>query len=186
MTERLADVSARISGPSARRGRQCDERIAAARAHTAMAQISAGGSLRRNDLRRHAAKPGPDPQPQETALRTGEAALLFLAEQGFAGVFSERVSTTSESTAPLHRHARPNCCRARSAPNLERADASHSNGIPKLADAITRAFLRPAAGEAQRLDAISTGWASGRPVITRAGLFPRQTAKRKRHRAKRR
>lgn len=184
MTERLADVSARISGirqlgavVNAMKG------IAAARAHTAMAQISAVDRYAETICAAMQQSFGPDPQPQETAPRTDEAALLvFLAEQGFAGAFSERVlDHLSESTAPLFLIGTRGLSIAAARglrPIWSAPMPSHSNGIPKLADAITRAFLTAlAAGEAQRLDAISTGWASGRPVITRAGLFPVTLAK---------
>ena len=95
MTERLADISARIDGirqlgavVNAMKG------IAAARATCARAQVAGRRQLCRDHRRGHVAhglEPGTT-GPTGQMRRTGKTGLLvFCAEQGFAGAFSERV-----------------------------------------------------------------------------------------------
>lgn len=179
MTERLADVSARIEGirqlgavVNAMKG------IAAARAHTATAQIDAVdryAATIRGAMRQSL---GPETDPQAPPKDVGKPAhLVFLAEQGFAGAFSERVlDSIGQNTGPLFVIGTRGLSIATMRelhPIWSAPMPSHSQGIPKLADAITRAFFGAlAAGDVDRLDVISTGWASGRPEITQAGLFP--------------
>jgi hypothetical protein len=57
-------------------------------------------------------------------------------------------------------------------PNWSASMHSHFAGIPKLANAIAWAFFMRALRDIARLDAVSTGWAAGRPEITRCRLTP--------------
>jgi len=50
---------------------------------------------------------------------------------------------------------------------------SHTPGIPKLADCITKAIYRAVnAGAIHRLDVLFTGWGAGQTAVTRQTLFP--------------
>jgi F-type H+-transporting ATPase subunit gamma len=58
-------------------------------------------------------------------------------------------------------------------PGWHAAMPSHTPGIPKLADQITKAiFAAVSAGQIDRLDVVFTGWQSGRGGVQRAALFP--------------
>ncbi len=110
MTERLADISARIAGirqlgavVNAMRG------IAAARAQQARSQLVAVDQLRRDDRgrdrpRRSRCCPR-RPARRRRVDRAGPALVLFCAEQGFAGAFSERVLDAARRRS----RRRPNC-----------------------------------------------------------------------------
>lgn len=183
MTERLADISARIGGirqlgavVNAMRG------IAAARAQQARIQLAAVDSYAATvalaigqvlDLL-PAVHLGIERQS------TGVALILFCAEQGFAGAFSERVLDaagdelgdaelfvigTRGRTIMLERGMDADW----SAPM-----PAHSLGIPKIADRITEALLlRVASGEIGRLEALFSEWRPGQGIhIERRRLFP--------------
>ncbi|MEX1660741.1 F0F1 ATP synthase subunit gamma [Thioclava sp. 15-R06ZXC-3] len=183
MTERLADVSARIDGVrqlgavvNAMKG------IAAARARSARAQLGAVDSYAATisaAMARLVPADGGAPvsrAPTDTS-RTG--LLVFLAEQGFAGAFSERVldSISAElgssvllvvGTRGLSIAASRDLDPYWSAPM-----PSHSPGIPKLADAITQAIYRALDGaHFEHLDVIHARWKAGRTEIARRSLFP--------------
>ena len=164
MTERLADISARITGirqlgavVNAMRG------IAAARAQQAHNQAAAvdryAGAIAAAIGRALALVPAAPPNP---ARRPGRGALvLFCAEQGFAGAFSERVLdaagaelATSELFLVGTRGAAALAERGIT-PAWAGAMPSHSPGIPKLADRIVQALAaRIAKGEIEHLDAV--------------------------------
>jgi F-type H+-transporting ATPase subunit gamma len=182
MTERLADINARIDGigqlksvVNAMRG------IAAARAQQARSQLDAvdsyaatiavaiGRTLALNPIER------PNAAPQST-----RAAVLFCAEQGFAGAFSERVLdaagadlATSElfliGTRGGVAAAERNITASRKIQM-----PSHSQGIPKLADTIAEAlYARIATGEIDRLDAVFSERQPGHGIeVKRLRLFP--------------
>lgn len=183
MTERLANINGRIEGirqlgvvVNAMRG------IAAARAQQARAQITAvdgyaqiiaGAIGRAASLLRADQQDGITPSMRP-------ALILFCAEQGFAGAFSERVLdaaggdlTTRElflvgtrgATAAAERNILP---------KWKIAMPSHSLGVPKLADRIAEAlYVRIATGEIDSLDAIFTLWRPSRGAqIERRRLFP--------------
>ena len=187
MTERLADVSARIHGisqlgavVSAMRG------IAAARAQQARRQLSAVDGYAAI-LRGAIGQTLPLIQPSEPrpAARTKRQTLvLFCAEQGFAGAFSERVLDavgadlthsdlfligTRGLAAMAARHVKPAW-----------ADVmpSHSPGIPALADRIMQVlYKRIGVGEIDRLDVVFSRWQTGaRTKVERQMLFPYDTA----------
>lgn len=185
MTERMADVSARIEGVrqlsavvNAMKG------IAAARARAAQAQIVAVDSYAAtiSTAMARVLHPG-DTRP--AGIAGGEAAagrtglLLFLAEQGFAGAFSERVLESVggelETASLLLVGTRGlSIAAARGlVPVWSSPAPARSPGIPKLADAITRAIYR-ALGEGRfdRLEVVHASWTSGRPRMERQRLFP--------------
>ena len=201
MTERLADISARIDGirqlgavVNAMKG------IAAARARVARAQLDAVDSYAATIAAAMASAIGPADAvtAQATAPQPGKPGLLvFCAEQGFAGAFSERVL---DSIGPDHRPGadpdpdpgpgpRPDpdpptlfligtrglsIAAARGiVPLWSAAMPSHTPGIPKLADSITKAIYNAVnAGNFDRLDVVFTRWVAGQPTVRRQKLFP--------------
>jgi F-type H+-transporting ATPase subunit gamma len=184
MSGRLADVSARIDGirqlgavVNAMRG------IAAARAQRARGQLTAVDSYAATIAAAiaHALVLMPAAARSNGGGRTGRSALvLFCAEQGFAGAFSERVLDAAGSclatdeifligtrglSAAMERGA---------APGWKSAMPAHSEGIPKLADRIAEALYgRIATGEIDQLDAVFTQWRPGHGThVERRHLFP--------------
>jgi F-type H+-transporting ATPase subunit gamma len=182
MTERLADISARIESVgqlgavvNAMKG------IAAARAHTARAQLEAVDSYAAaiaagiSSALVSNAKHNEDhrPPPGKTGL------LVFTAEQGFAGAFSERVLGSigripNPETLFLIGTRGLSIAAVRGIiPGWSAAMPSHTPGIPKLADRITRAIYDAVgAGRMDSLDVIYSGQTSGRPTVVRQALFP--------------
>lgn len=182
MTERLSDISARIESigqlgavVNAMKG------IAAARAHTARTQLDAVDSYAATIAAVMSSALGPGASssgaPPSSGGKTG--LLVFCAEQGFAGAFSERVldsigaepdlktlflvGTRGLSIAALRGFV----------PVWNAAMPSHTPGIPKLADRITRAIYQAVGqGRIDRLDVVFTGLKSGRPTVMRQTLFP--------------
>lgn len=187
MTERLADINARIAGVgqlgavvNAMRG------IAAARAQQARSQLDAvdryaqtiavalGQAL---DLRAAA-------DIEDTPRRARPALLVFVAEQGFAGAFSERVldaAGTELAGAELFlvgsRGAAIAAARGVSA-SWHGALPSHASGIPKFADRVAEALYgRIAAGAIDRLDVVYSQWQPGHGlVVERHRLLPIDTS----------
>lgn len=185
MTERLADVSARIDGirqlgavVNAMKG------IAAARARTARAQIGAIDSYAATVAGAISSVLG----PADTISRRGSSEghdtgrtglLVFCAEQGFAGAFSERVldsigedlamaSLFLIGTRGLSIAAARGLDPVWSAPM-----SSHTPGLPKLADGIAKAIYRALdEGRFDRLDVIHAGWASAQAKVLRRALLP--------------
>ena len=179
MTERLADVSARIEGirqlgsvVNAMKG------IAAARARTARGQLAAVDSYTATISAAMARILGPDAPAAPTGKgRTG--LLVFLAEQGFAGAFSERVLDTlgdalRTATLLLVGTRGLSITAARGIePLWQGALPSHSPGIPKLADTLTKALYQAmAAGRFERVDMVHARWEHGQPQVLRRALFP--------------
>jgi len=185
MTERLADVSARIDGirqlgavVNAMKG------IAAARANTARAEIKAVDSYAATIAAAISNALGPA-SPASSAKTSGGQAdgsiglLVFCAEQGFAGAFSERILDsidTELSTTSLFLIGTRGLSIAAARgldPDWSAPISSHTPGIPKLADKITKAIYR-ALGEGRfdRMDMIHAGWASGQPQVVRQVLLP--------------
>jgi F-type H+-transporting ATPase subunit gamma len=185
MTERLADVSARIDGirqlgavVNAMRG------IAAARARSARAQIEAIDSYAATVAAAMSSVLGPaDPMSPSGASGghdTGNTGLLvFCAEQGFAGAFSESVLDSigedlALSSLFLIGTRGLSIATARGLDPIWSAPmSSHTPGIPKLADGIAKAIYRALEeGRFDRLDVIHAGWASGQAQIVRQVLLP--------------
>ncbi|MEJ0047678.1 MAG: FoF1 ATP synthase subunit gamma [Rhodospirillales bacterium] len=183
MTDRIADISARIDGirqlgavVNAMRG------IAAARAQQARGQIGAVDVYAATI----AAAIGsalallPTDHPGEAGRSRHPALVVFCAEQGFAGTFSERVLDSvradlagSELFLIGTRGAAIAAERGITAV-WQSALPSHSPGVPKLADRIAEAlYQRIATGEIDRLDAIFSLWAPGSSIrVERNRLFP--------------
>ena len=185
MTERLADVSARIEGirqlgavVNAMKG------IAAARAGTARAEIKAVDSYAAtiSSAISNALGPADPASPIAPAMSQADgstALLVFCAEQGFAGAFSERILDSIEndlSTVSLFLIGTrgQSITAARGVrPVWSASMPSHTPGIPKLADAIVKAIYRGLGeGRFRRMDMVHAGWAAGHPQITRQVLFP--------------
>lgn len=185
MTDRLADVSARIDGirqlgavVNAMKG------IAAARANTARAEIKAIDSYAATIAAAISDALGPA-SPRSSAKTSGGKAdgitglLVFCAEQGFAGTFSERVLDSIEDDLPdtslfLIGTRGLSIAAARGHnPDWSAPMSSHTPGIPKLADKITKAIYRALGeGRFERMDMIHAGWASGQPQVVRQVLLP--------------
>ncbi len=182
MTERLADISARIGGiqqlgavVNAMRG------IAAARVQQAGGQLAAvdryaaviAAAIGRALVLAPAARPG-DRKPSRPAL------VLFCAEQGFAGAFSGRVLDTvggGLGTAELFlvgTRGRAALAERGITAGWTGAMPSHSPGVPKLADRIAQALYKGIAqGRIDQLDAVFSQWQGGQGIrVERRRLFP--------------
>ena len=183
MTERLADINARIDGIgqlkavvnamrgiAAARAQQARGQLAAVDSYAATIAVAIGRTLTL-DL---------DHRPNAAPQSTRSALVLFCAEQGFAGAFSERVLdaagsdlATSElfliGTRGSVAAAERNIAASRKIPM-----PSHSLGIPKLADTIAEAlYARIATGEIGRLDAVFSERQPGHGIEVRhRRLFP--------------
>ena len=182
MTDRLADVSARIDGieqlgavVNAMKG------IAAARARVARTQIAAIDSYAvtiatamSSALAQNAPPRG---EMSRQTLRKG--LLVFCAEQGFAGAFSEHVLESIEddlaaTTLFLVGTRGLSIAKTRGlAPVWSTAMPSHTPGIPKMADHISKAIYQSVDdGTIDSLDVVYSGWTSGQSEILRHPLFP--------------
>ena len=183
MTERLADISARIGGirqlgavVNAMRG------IAAARAQQARIQLAAVDSYAATVALsiRQVLDLVPAAHLGIEQRATGAALVLFCAEQGFAGAFSERLlDAVGDEVADVELFVVGTRGRAIMAERGMTADWSapmpaQSFGIPKLADRIAEVLLtRVASGRIGRLDAVFSEWRPGQGVhIVRRRLFP--------------
>jgi F-type H+-transporting ATPase subunit gamma len=183
MTERLSDIGTRIDGirqlgavVNAMRG------IAAARAQQARGQLVAADSYAATIARAigqtlalvPAARSGAVGQSSRPAL------VLFCAEQGFAGAFSERVldaiGTYQAGSELFLIGTRGNAVAAERGLHAGWSSAmpSHSLGLPKLAERISEAlYARIATGKIDRLDAVFSEWQPGHGIqINRRRLFP--------------
>ena len=183
MTERLADVSARIGSirqlgtvMNAMRG------IAAARAQQASAQLAAvdryAATVGRAIAQALVLQPPARHAPARNAAHSG--LVLFCAEQGFAGAFSQRVLDAAGadlSTATLFvagtRGAAALAERQGNA-TWQGIIPSHSPGIPKfastIADAVSASFAK---GEIDRLDVLFCQWELGKAIrVVRQSLLP--------------
>jgi len=182
MTERLADISARIDGigqlgavVNAMRG------IAAARAQQAIGQLPAADS--------HAATIA-DAISRVLSMLTSAAPhaqaapitalVVFCAEQGFVGAFSEHVLDAIGAelgTAPLlviGTRGLAMLAERGIAPLWSGAMPGHTQGIPRLADHIAEAvYARVASGEIGNLDAVFSRRGEDHLVhVHRRRLFP--------------
>lgn len=187
MTERLADISARIDGirqlgavVNAMRG------IAAARAQQARNQLVAVDSYAETialAIGRILALAPASFLPERKSARL--ALVLFCAEQGFAGAFSERVldavrdELEGSELFVVGTRGHAVAAERRLVAGWSSAMPSHSPGIPKLADRISEAlYARIAKGKIDRLDAVFSRWQPGHSIrIERRRLFPLDMAK---------
>jgi F-type H+-transporting ATPase subunit gamma len=182
MSRRLADVTARIEGVgqlgtvvNAMRG------IASARAQAARGALVAvdsyaatvGAAIGR-------ALAGAPPLPATARRGAARRALvLFLAEQGFAGAFSERVIEAAGDLADARLFvvgARGAALAAERglAVQWQAAMAAQPQGVARLADRLLTAIEAAiAAGEADRLEAVFCLWRAGEGAkVTRRRLLP--------------
>ncbi|MGD0639332.1 MAG: FoF1 ATP synthase subunit gamma [Roseiarcus sp.] len=183
MTKRLADISARIDGigqlgqvVNAMRG------IASARAQQARSQLVAVESYATTIAlaigRVLAVTPSSGLDGSRKATRP--ALVLFVAEQGFAGAFSERVldavgAELAQSVVFLV-GARGRAIAAERGVEVDWTSPmpAQSLGVSRLADRIAEAvYARIGAGDIDRLDAVFSQWRIGEPVhVVRRRLFP--------------
>jgi F-type H+-transporting ATPase subunit gamma len=183
VTERLADIGARIEGVrqlgavvNAMRG------IAAARVQQARGQLIAvdhyAATIATAISQAVALVPSGFPQGARRSSRP--AIVLFCAEQGFAGTFSERVLDAAGAdlaTAELFligTRGKAAAAERGIAADWTSTMTSHSAGIPKLADRIAEALYgRIATGTIDRLDALFTKGQPGSDThVERNHLFP--------------
>jgi F-type H+-transporting ATPase subunit gamma len=183
MTERLADLSARIDGihqlgavVKAMKG------IAAARARVARTQVTTVDSYAASVATAMSSVIDHAESPTQITTKKNPSKLgllVFCAEQGFAGAFSERVlDSLDENLNPdtlfLIGTRGLSTANARGIePAWNAAMPSHSPLIPKLADGISKAIYHQVdKGYIDHLDVLFTGWTSGRPVVKRQAVFP--------------
>jgi F-type H+-transporting ATPase subunit gamma len=188
MTERLADIGARIEGVrqlgavvNAMRG------IAAARCQLARGQLIAvdhyGETIAAAIRRTLVLVPPAAPTFGHRSARL--ALVVFCAEQGFAGAFSEHVLDAAGAdlaTAELFLIGTRGAAAAAErgiVAGWKSAMPSHSPGVPKLADRIGDAlYARIAVGAIDRLDAIYAEWRPGQGThVERNRLFPLDLAR---------
>ena len=183
MTERLADIGARIDGIrqlgavvnamrgiAAARAQQARNQLTAVDSYTTTIAVAIGRALALVSTTR----------PGTPHKLTKPVLVLFCAEQGFAGAFSERV--LDSAAADLAKSelfligTRGGAIAAERgiAPGWKSAMPSHPLGIPKLADRIAEAlYTRIATGEIDRLDAIFSEWRPGHGIhVEHRRLFP--------------
>ena len=172
MTDRLAGITARIDGirqlgalVNAMRG------IAAARAQQARNQLVAVDSYSRTLAlaigRALAFLPPADPPRAHRAIRP--ALVVFCAEQGFAGAFSEHVFASVHDDLDkcelflIGTRGRASVSEKGFAIGWQSAMPSHSPGIPRLADRVIEAlYPRLATGAIDALDVVYSRWSPGR------------------------
>jgi F-type H+-transporting ATPase subunit gamma len=182
VTERLADITGRIEGirqlgavVNAMRG------IAAARAQQARNQLAAVDRYAQTiamAIGRTLAFLAVDPPRAHCANRP--ALVVFCAEQGFAGAFSERVLASIHGDLGkcelflIGSRGRAAISERGIAAGWQTSMPSHSPGVPKLADRVVEAlYARIAAGEIDALDVVFSQWSPrlGAEVV-RQRLFP--------------
>jgi len=180
MTERLGDIGARIEGIrqlgavvnamrgiAAARARQARDQIAAVDTYAASIAAAIGQALALAPT----AKPGPSSKP---------GLVLFCAEQGFAGAFSERVldavrsDLAASSLFLLGTRGASVAAQQGIEPGWLGAMPAHSPGVPKLADQIAGAIYdRIARGEIDGVEVVFSQWVPGHgTTIQRQRLLP--------------
>jgi len=183
VTERLAEISARIDGIrqlgavvnamrgiAAARAQQARKQLAAVDGYAAGIAAAIGAVLPliavQSDARRRI--------PAKTAL------VLFCAEQGFAGAYSERVLTFIAAALPtsevflIGTRGLMAMAELGRTPDWSMALPSHSTGIPTMAGHVCDAlYARIGTGAIDRLEAVFSLWHPGQPIlIERLTLFP--------------
>ncbi len=193
MTARYAEITARIGAVdqlhtvvTAMRG------IAAARAAQArgnLAAVDAHAAMIADAIRRLLALTRSAPRPAAAAPRVAPRAALvvFGAEQGFAGAFTERIldavaaGPAAAETFLVGTRAAAIAAERGLAPDWTAPMPLHPAGIPRLADRITAAlFARVAAGAIGALDMVWCDGTPGQPTpaIERRRVFPLDLAAR--------
>ncbi|HKM64159.1 MAG TPA: FoF1 ATP synthase subunit gamma [Acidisphaera sp.] len=183
MTERLAETTARLEGirqlgliVNAMRG------IAAARVQEAREQLASvdiyAGTIAAAIARAFALAAGPRPDAGSRPHRS--ALVVFCAEQGFAGAFSDRVLDAIAADALRSElfliGTRGSAAAAERGlvPRWRSAMPAHSSGVPKLAERIADAlYAHIATGEINRLDVVFSRPQRGRGIeVARQRLLP--------------
>ena len=183
MTDHLADITARIGGirqlgavVNAMRG------IAAARAQQARNQLTAVDSYAKTiamAIGKTLVFLPPTLAPPTTG-GTRPALVVFGAEQGFAGAFSERVLAAIPGDLGkcelflIGTRSQSVLAERGIAAGWVSAMPSHSPAIPKLADSIVEAlYPRLASGAIDALDVVFSRWSQGGGAdVKRQRLFP--------------
>ncbi|WP_031404816.1 F0F1 ATP synthase subunit gamma [Thiomonas sp. FB-Cd] len=183
MTERFAEISARIADMrqlgvivNAMRG------IAAARAQQARNQLAAVDSYAATlaaAIGRIVAL-APPAQPADARHAAGKALVVFGAEQGFAGAFSERVFETIGAELGgcelFLVGTRASTLAAERGLNPVWTDMmpSHSLGVPRLAEHITEALYRRMASTViDSIEVVFSLWQPGRSIqVIRRSILP--------------
>ena len=183
MTERLADINARIEGihqlgavVNAMRG------IAAARAQQARGQLVAVDSYAATIATAIGRVLASVPLARSDGVRRAiwPALLLFCAEQGFAGAFSEHVLDAAGGDLAVSAlflvgtRGAAIAAERGVAVDWKGSMPAQSVGIPRLADHIAETlYSRIATGKIDRLDAVFTRWLPGQGThVERRQLFP--------------
>jgi F-type H+-transporting ATPase subunit gamma len=183
VTDRLGDITARIGGirqlsavVSAMRG------VAAARAQQARRQLAAVDSYAKTIAlaigRALDFLPLAVAAPVKAGIRP--ALIVFCAEQGFAGAFSERVLASIEGDLRkcelfvIGTRGQTAIAQRGLVAGWKSPMPSHSPGIPGLADRIVDAlYTRIASGAIDALDVVFSRWRPGIGAdIKRQRLFP--------------
>ena len=162
--------------------------IAASRAQQARAQLAAVDAYAATiaaAMGRVLALASPSAPDVRTRPDGGEdrarlAIVLFGAEQGFAGAFTERVldaagpDLASAELFMIGTRGASVIAERNIAAGWQAAMPSHSAGVPKLAERIAGAlYTRISTGEIDRLDAVFSVWQPGAGAsVTRRRLFP--------------
>ena len=176
MTERLAAINARIAGiqqlgavVNAMRG------IAGARAQQARAQLAAVDRYAAIIAQAIGRVFPPPPAPRQSGAHF--ALVVFCAEQGFAGAFSDHVLKALSPGPELFLIGTRGTALAAErgiTPRWSCAMPSYSAGIPALASRIAEAlYALMAEGEIDRLEAVYSQWqVRGGMQVARQTLFP--------------
>jgi F-type H+-transporting ATPase subunit gamma len=183
MSDRLADISARVDdirqlgavvnamrGIAASLAQQARGQLVAVDSYAATIAIAIGRAL----------ATAPSARPWAARQSTRPALILFCAEQGFAGAFSERVldavgADLAKSELFLIGTRGGAVATERGVPvGWKSAMPSHSLGVPKLADRIAEAlYARITTGRIDRLDTVFSQRQPGRGTrVERRHLFP--------------
>lgn len=193
MTERLAEIEARIQGTqqlgavvNAMRG------MAAARAQQARDQLTAVESYAAaiaDDIG-SALELVPATGMAMTPATAGRALVLFGAEQGFAGAYSERILDAAGAQLPhaqlflIGTHGLAATAERGLHPVWTDAMPTHTQGIPKLADHIVEAlYARMSAHAIERLEVVFSRWQPAHPIQVESrrllpldpSIFPHRT-----------
>jgi F-type H+-transporting ATPase subunit gamma len=182
MSRRLADVTARIEGiaqlgavVNAMRG------IASARAQAARSALAAVDSYAATVGQAISRALADAPQPSRALQRLSarRALVLFVAEQGFAGAFSERVFEAAgdlDDSLVYLVGARGGALAAERGLALrwQSAAPAQPQGVARLADRLLAAVeTAVAAGEVDRVAVVFSVWRPGEGVqVMRRRLFP--------------
>lgn len=171
-----ADLSARIDGIRQLGGVvRAMTGIAGARARTARAQIAAVESYAAT-LDAAVSQGSAEMQPQDPGLTARPALVVFCAEQGFVGGFSERVldevgAIPADADLFLIGSRGAAIAAARGIrPVWSAAMPSRSASLPKFADRVLGAVF--AEGDLRAISVVHTIWTHGHAAIERNALFP--------------